>query len=81
MGLDGPALAALHLLPTAQDGPTKNTNLYGLLNKCHTAQGSGLFAQWLKQPLLSLNHINCCLDIVQAFVATNASGSRLKSYT
>lgn len=58
MRLDGPAVTALNLLPTAQDGPTKSTSLYGLLNKCNTAQGSRLFAQWLKQPLLSLNEIS-----------------------
>jgi DNA mismatch repair protein MSH2 len=68
MRLDGPALAALNLMPNAQDGPTKNTSLYGLLNKCRTAQGSRLFAQWLKQPLLSLNEITRRQDIVQAFV-------------
>lgn len=68
MRLDGPALAALNLMPTAQDGPTKNTSLYGLLNKCRTAQGSRLFAQWLKQPLLSLNQITSRQDIVQGFV-------------
>lgn len=60
MRLDGPALSALNLMPTAQDGPTKTTSLYGLLNKCQTAQGSRLFAQWLKQPLLSLNDISKC---------------------
>ncbi|KAI8335610.1 muts domain V-domain-containing protein [Blakeslea trispora] len=57
MRLDGPALAALNLLPTAKDGPTKSTSVYGLLNKCCTAQGSRLFAQWLKQPLLNLEEI------------------------
>jgi DNA mismatch repair protein MSH2 len=58
MRLDGPALAALNLMPTAQDGPSKTTSLYGLLNKCNTAQGSRLFTQWLKQPLLSLDEIS-----------------------
>lgn len=68
MRLDGPALAALNLMPLPSDGPNKNTSLYGLLNKCKTAQGSRLFAQWLKQPLLNLNEINRRHDIVQAFV-------------
>lgn len=68
MRLDGPALTALNLLPTPQDGPSKTTSLYGLLNKCCTAQGSRLFAQWLKQPLLSLTEINRRQDLVQAFV-------------
>lgn len=68
MRLDGPALAALNLMPSPSDGPNKNTSLYGLLNKCQTAQGSRLFAQWLKQPLLNLDEINRRHDIVQAFV-------------
>ncbi|KAI7906331.1 muts domain V-domain-containing protein [Cokeromyces recurvatus] len=67
MRLDGPALQALNLLPTAQDGPNKSTSLYGLLNKCNTAQGSRLFAQWLKQPLLNINEITKRQDIVQVF--------------
>ncbi|KAL7313114.1 MSH2 protein [Mucor circinelloides] len=67
MRLDGPALSALNLMPTAKDGPSSTTSLYGLLNKCQTAQGSRLFAQWLKQPLLSLNSINERQDIVEAF--------------
>ena len=58
MRLDGPALAALNLMPTAKDGPHKSTNVYGLLNKCCTAQGSRLFAQWLKQPLLNIEEIS-----------------------
>lgn len=57
MRLDGPALSALNLMPTAKDGSSSSTSLYGLLNKCQTAQGSRLFTQWLKQPLLSLNSI------------------------
>lgn len=57
MRLDGPALSALNLMPTAKDGPSSSTSLYGLLNKCQTAQGSRLFTQWLKQPLLSLDSI------------------------
>lgn len=68
MRLDGSALTALNLLPTAEDGPKKSTSVYGLLNQCKTAQGSRLFAQWLKQPLLSLHEITQRQDIVQAFV-------------
>lgn len=68
MRLDGPALTALNLLPSPREGPTtKSTSIYGLLNKCKTAQGSRLFAQWLKQPLLSLNEITKRQDIVEAF--------------
>ncbi|EIE91304.1 hypothetical protein RO3G_16015 [Rhizopus delemar RA 99-880] len=57
MRLDGSALAALNLMPTSNEAVNKSTSLYGLLNKCKTAQGSRLFAQWLKQPLLNLEEI------------------------
>lgn len=39
-------------------GGNKNTTLYGLLNKCKTAQGSRLLASWLKQPLVNLHEIS-----------------------
>ncbi|KAL9539132.1 hypothetical protein MBANPS3_010452 [Mucor bainieri] len=67
MRLDGPALSALNLMPTARDGSSSTTSLYGLLNKCQTAQGSRLFTQWLKQPLLNLEAICKRQDIVEAF--------------
>lgn len=35
----------------------KNTTLFGLLNKCKTAQGSRLLGSWLKQPLVNLHEI------------------------
>ncbi|KAG1051074.1 hypothetical protein G6F43_006697 [Rhizopus delemar] len=67
MRLDGSALAALNLMPTSNEAVNKSTSLYGLLNKCKTAQGSRLFAQWLKQPLLNLEEINKRHDVVQVF--------------
>lgn len=57
MRLDGSALAALSLMPTSNEATNRSTSLYGLLNKCKTAQGSRLFSQWLKQPLLNLQEI------------------------
>ena len=35
----------------------KNTTLFGLLNKCKTAQGARLLGSWLKQPLVNLHEI------------------------
>ncbi|ORE22930.1 DNA mismatch repair protein [Rhizopus microsporus] len=57
MRLDGSALAALNLMPAPNEAANRPSSLYGLLNKCKTAQGSRLFTQWLKQPLLSLEEI------------------------
>lgn len=62
MRLDASALTALNLMPGPQDGSQKTMSLYGLLNKCKTAQGSRLLMQWLKQPLLSIEEISRCLD-------------------
>ncbi|CEI92190.1 Putative DNA mismatch repair protein MSH2 [Rhizopus microsporus] len=58
MRLDGSALAALNLMPAPNEAANRPSSLYGLLNKCKTAQGSRLFTQWLKQPLLSLEEIS-----------------------
>ncbi|KAI8374267.1 muts domain V-domain-containing protein [Radiomyces spectabilis] len=67
MRLDASALGALNLMPGPQDGSNKSMSLYGLLNKCKTAQGSRLLAQWLKQPLLNLDEITQRQDIVEVF--------------
>ncbi|KNC99246.1 mismatch repair ATPase MSH2 [Spizellomyces punctatus DAOM BR117] len=68
MRLDAAAVRALNLMPGPQDGSNKSMSLYGLLNKCKTAQGSRLMAQWLKQPLMSLPEIQMRHDIVEALV-------------
>lgn len=67
MRLDASALTALNLMPSPQEGSNKAMSLYGLLNKCRTAQGSRLLMQWLKQPLLSLEEINRRQDLVETF--------------
>jgi DNA mismatch repair protein MSH2 len=67
MKLDASALKALNLMPGPRDG-SKNMSLYGLLNHCKTPVGSRLLAQWLKQPLMSLEEIEKRQQLVQAFV-------------
>ncbi|KAF3121027.1 MutS-like protein, partial [Orbilia oligospora] len=67
MKLDASALKALNLMPGPRDG-SKNMSVYGLLNKCKTAVGTRLLAQWLKQPLMSLEEIEKRHVLVEAFV-------------
>lgn len=67
MKLDASALKALNLMPGPRDG-SKNMSLYGLLNHCKTPVGSRLLAQWLKQPLMSLEEIERRQHLVEAFV-------------
>jgi DNA mismatch repair protein MSH2 len=66
MKLDAAALKALNLMPGPRDG-SKNMSLYGLLNHCKTPVGSRLLAQWLKQPLMSLEEIEKRQQLVEAF--------------
>ena len=68
MRLDSAAIQALHLTAVAGDAlKNNNMNLYGLLNKCKTSQGSRLLSQWIRQPLLSVDLIEQRLDIVSVF--------------
>ncbi|KAJ3492212.1 hypothetical protein NLI96_g140 [Meripilus lineatus] len=69
MRLDASALRALNLTD-APGGITsnKNTTLFGLLNKCKTAQGSRLLGNWLKQPLVNLHEIFKRQNLVETFV-------------
>lgn len=67
MRLDASALRALNLMPGPNDGANKTMSLFGLLNKCKTALGTRLLAQWLKQPLLDLSAIQERQTLVEAF--------------
>lgn len=57
MKLDASAVKALNLVAGPKEGVNKNTNLFGLLNKCKTAQGSRMLGQWIKQPLMDISEI------------------------
>ena len=74
MRLDASALKALSLVDTASGSSRKNDTLFGLLNKCKTAQGARLLGIWLKQPLTNLHEIRRRQDLVQLFV--DAMGGR-----
>ncbi len=59
MRLDASALRVLNLMPNTQEiGQSKNLTLFGILNRCKTAQGVRLLGQWLKQPLVNLHQIS-----------------------
>lgn len=72
--LDSAAIKALNIEPH-----TDVTNLHGnpvasvltLLDKCRTAQGHRLIAQWVRQPLRDLSLIKERHDIVELLVKNN----------
>ncbi|KAF7318276.1 DNA mismatch repair protein 2 [Mycena chlorophos] len=77
MKLDASALRALNLTEAPSNGGgrggARNTTLFGLLNKCKTAQGARLLGTWLKQPLMNLHEIQKRQNLVQTFVEDSSS--------
>lgn len=79
--LDSAAIKALNIEPRADT----ISNLYGnpvasvltLLDKCRTAQGHRLIAQWVRQPLRDLSLIKERHDIVELLVKNNELRSAL----
>ncbi|GAA5886475.1 hypothetical protein JCM6882_001648 [Rhodosporidiobolus microsporus] len=67
MRLDASALRALNLMPdpTGLGGSSKTMSVFGLLNRCKTAQGTRMLAMWLKQPLVNLHTIQQRQDVVE----------------
>ncbi|EST05312.1 DNA mismatch repair protein MutS, core [Kalmanozyma brasiliensis GHG001] len=72
--LDNSALRALNLFPEpGQTGSSKNTSVYGLLNRCRTGQGQRLLGQWLKQPLVNVHAIEERQNLVELFINDNSA--------
>ncbi|WFD20579.1 MSH2 protein [Malassezia caprae] len=69
--LDHAALKALSLFPESQGGSAlanKHASLYGLLNRCKTAQGNRMLSQWLKQPLVNVHAIQNRQSLLSIFM-------------
>jgi len=67
MKLDSSAVHALNLFPQPTDS-NRNMNLFGLLNKNHSAAGTRLLSQWIQQPQLDLDEINRRHNLVELLV-------------
>ncbi|KDN35895.1 DNA mismatch repair protein [Tilletiaria anomala UBC 951] len=67
--LDNSAMRALSLFPEpGATGHSKSMSVFGLLNKCKTAQGTRMLSQWLKQPLRNLHVIQERQGLVELFL-------------
>jgi DNA mismatch repair ATPase MutS len=79
MKLDASALAALNLLPAPNGAGGKYGSLFGLLNRCKTAQGTRLLRVWLKQPLVNLWEIEKRQQLVEMFVEDTETRAALQA--
>ncbi|XP_017477150.1 PREDICTED: DNA mismatch repair protein spellchecker 1 isoform X1 [Rhagoletis zephyria] len=70
--LDSAAVAALNILPKPGTNPNSPgyhwQSILGVLDHCRTPQGHRLLAQWIKQPLRSIEILNDRHDIVQCLL-------------
>ena len=79
--LDHAALRALNLFPDLR-GPVanKNASLFGLLNRCKTAQGVRMLSQWIKQPLVHVHAIQNRQALLQTFLDEADARQRLQEH-
>ncbi|XP_014488445.1 PREDICTED: DNA mismatch repair protein Msh2 [Dinoponera quadriceps] len=79
--LDSAAIKALNIEPRVDSVSNLHGNpaasILTLLDKCRTAQGHRLIAQWVRQPLRDLSLIKERHDIVELFVRNNELRSAL----
>lgn len=79
--LDAAAVSALNLFPkpglSMTSAAFKWHSVLGVLDRCRTPQGHRLIAQWLKQPLRSIEIIKDRQDIVEALVDSTNVRSEL----
>ncbi|XP_067621349.1 DNA mismatch repair protein spellchecker 1 isoform X2 [Eurosta solidaginis] len=79
--LDSAAVAALNILPKPGSNPTTPgyqwQSILGVLDHCRTPQGHRLLAQWIKQPLRSIEILNDRHDIVQCLLESPGTLSTL----
>lgn len=73
--LDSAAIKALNIEPRVDAVSSLHGNSVGsvlaLLDKCRTAQGHRLIAQWVRQPLRDLSLIKERHDVVELLVKNN----------
>lgn len=79
--LDAAAVSALNLLPRPGTSCTSAAyrwqSILGVLDRCRTAQGHRLMAQWVKQPLRNEALIRDRHDIVQCLVEASCTRTEL----